>query len=139
MSADALTATSRNFYEWTRAKIIISIVSASACLLLLGFCSYSGGLSNSSNEKKNAATVNDDHVKNGLGALAAGYGFASFLYFCSFVIVFAAAIFISPLCCGSNNERKVIRSPQEIDTDYVAYNNSSTRNPIGFNAHPPQV
>lgn len=82
MSADALTATSRNFYEWAKTKIVISIVTASACLVMLGFCSYSGGLSNSSNERKKSSSVNDDHVRNGLSALASGYGecFLSYFY-----------------------------------------------------------
>jgi len=74
MSADALTASSRNFYEWAKTKILISIVTVSACFGMLGLCSYSGGLSNYSNELKKAATVNDDHERNGLRALAAGYG-----------------------------------------------------------------
>jgi len=41
--ADVLTTSSRNFYERTRGKVVVSLVLGSASLMLLGFCSYSGG------------------------------------------------------------------------------------------------
>ena len=41
--ADSLTVTSRNFFERTKAKLVASLVVGSASLMLLGFCSYSGG------------------------------------------------------------------------------------------------
>lgn len=28
----------------------------------------------------------------------------------------AGAIYISPLFCGSNNEKKILRAPQEVDS-----------------------
>jgi hypothetical protein len=42
--ADVLTTTSRNFFERTKAKLVTSLVLASSALMLLGFCSYSGGM-----------------------------------------------------------------------------------------------
>eukprot|EP01036_Dinobryon_divergens_P029470 gene29470-38574_t len=128
MSADVLSVPSRNFYEWARNKLLLSLVAGAASMTLLGFCSLTAGESNAANEYKSKS--NDDHMEKGYQSIAAGTGFASFLYFCSFVILCVAAIFISPLFCGSNNERKVIRSPQEIDTDY-----SSFSEPVGNPTH----
>jgi uncharacterized membrane protein len=48
-------------------------------------------------------------------------GFASFVFICAFILLIAAGIYISPFFCGSNNEKKIIRSPQEIDSGYSAY------------------
>jgi len=41
--ADVLTPTSRNFFERTKAKLVASLVLGASSLMLLGFCSYSGG------------------------------------------------------------------------------------------------
>jgi hypothetical protein len=32
--------------------------------------------------------------------------------------------------CGSNNEKKMIRSPEEIDASYAAYNEQPTANQV---------
>ena len=42
--ADALTTSSRSFYERSKAKLGLSIVLGAASMMLLGFCSSSGGL-----------------------------------------------------------------------------------------------
>lgn len=134
MSADSLTPLSRSFFEWAKGKLVVSMLVGAVCLTALGFCSLAGGISNYANQ--NRYSLHDDHVKNGNTAISAGFGgfssflntstyypfvsdvllsgFASFLYFCSFVIFFSAAIFVSPLCCGSGDERKSIRFPQEV-------------------------
>lgn len=45
--------------------------------------------------------VDDDgDYVDAIRALAAGYGFASFVYFCAFVVFFSVALYISPLSCG---------------------------------------
>lgn len=43
MSADALSATSRGFYERSKAKVTISLVLGAASMMLLGFCANAGG------------------------------------------------------------------------------------------------
>ena len=42
--ADALTTSSRSFYERSKAKLGLSIVLGAASMMLLGFCSTAGGL-----------------------------------------------------------------------------------------------
>lgn len=43
-------------------------------------------------------------------------GFAAFCFILSFILTLAAALYISPFVTGSNNEVKLLRAPQEIDT-----------------------
>ena len=40
---DSLSPLSRAFYERSKAKLAVSIVLGASCLMLLGFCSNSGG------------------------------------------------------------------------------------------------
>eukprot|EP01038_Epipyxis_sp_PR26KG_P007678 gene7678-10448_t len=124
MSADTLTVTSRTFFERTKVKLVLSIVASAAALMLLGFCSTSGGLSAAQNNLLQK-TYGDDHLQNSVAALAGGYGFASFVYIIGFILLIAAAVYISPIICGSNNERKTIRSPQEIEANYAYSDNTS--------------
>ena len=70
MSADALTRSSRDFYERTKAKMFISIVLGGASLLLIGACSTSGGLSAAEGDRE-ANTNGDDGIHQ---ALKSGYG-----------------------------------------------------------------
>eukprot|EP01040_Poterioochromonas_malhamensis_P007949 gene7949-8591_t len=127
MSADTLTATSRHFYERTKSKVAISIIVSAAGLGALGFCAATGGLSASSNDQ---AKNSSGDSKDALEAQAAGYGFAAFAFILAFILLIAAAIYVSPLFCGSNNEKKIIRSPQEIDSGYSAYSeNPPSPNP----------
>jgi hypothetical protein len=42
--ADTLTTASRQFYERSKAKEVVSITLAAASMMLLGFCSQSAGL-----------------------------------------------------------------------------------------------
>eukprot|EP01038_Epipyxis_sp_PR26KG_P009900 gene9900-13320_t len=125
MSADSLTVTSRAFFERTKAKLAFSIFIAASGLMLLGFCSASGGLS-ASNNNILQGTINDDNTKKSLQAMAGGYGFACFVYLIAFILLISAAIYMSPIVCGSNNERKMIRSPQEIDASYAAYSENTS-------------
>ena len=72
MSSDTLTVPSRNFFERTRAKLVISIATGAMGLMLLGFGSSSGGLAESSKDLNKH--LNDDHISNSYSNLAAGYG-----------------------------------------------------------------
>eukprot|EP00341_Mesodinium_pulex_P016426 CAMPEP_0116936842 /NCGR_PEP_ID=MMETSP0467-20121206/31134_1 /TAXON_ID=283647 /ORGANISM="Mesodinium pulex, Strain SPMC105" /LENGTH=86 /DNA_ID=CAMNT_0004618513 /DNA_START=184 /DNA_END=444 /DNA_ORIENTATION=- len=85
-----------------------------------------------------ADKANDEDFEDAYKALAGGYGFAAFCHILAFVLVCAAGIFISPLICGSANEKKIVSNPQELDSTYSAYSESqpsSTPSP----AQPSQV
>eukprot|EP01040_Poterioochromonas_malhamensis_P007948 gene7948-8590_t len=113
MSTDTLTASTRNFYERTKGKIALSIVTAAGSLFALGYCAAAGGLSQYFSYYAKDAISSD--YKDAYQATEAGYGFAAFAFILSFLILLGAAIYISPFACGTNNEKKVIRSPQEIN------------------------
>mmetsp|Transcript_8981 Transcript_8981/g.13497 ORF Transcript_8981/g.13497 Transcript_8981/m.13497 type:complete len:138 (+) Transcript_8981:71-484(+) len=125
MSADTLTLTSRAFYERAKAKLATSIVLGAGALMLLGFCSSNSGLSSFNDTIKDQQ--NDDELEEAYGALAGGYGFASFCHILGFVLLLAAAIFVSPLICGSNNEKKIVNNPQELDSTYSAYSEGGSK------------
>jgi hypothetical protein len=70
-SADTLTATSRNFYERTKSKLALSIITGACAMLLLGFCAASGGQSSAANSLMNTTTGD---AKDAQQSLAGGYG-----------------------------------------------------------------
>ena len=72
-SADTLTATSRAFYERSKAKVVISIFAAAGGMMLLGFCSSTGGQSSAANTRADPSNITDDEESAQL-ALAGGYG-----------------------------------------------------------------
>jgi hypothetical protein len=74
--ADALSPPSRSFYERTKAKMAVSIVLAASCLMLLGFCSNSGGQAASANYQYQEATNNGANANtvHQYQALTGGYG-----------------------------------------------------------------
>ena len=75
MSADALTPTSRAFYEQTRFKMAASIFLASLSMCALGYCSSFGGESNSANYLVDVYKSDvDDSREKSYEALAGGYG-----------------------------------------------------------------
>jgi hypothetical protein len=98
----SLSVTSRLFYERTKVKQAVSITCAGFGLMLLGFCSYSAGESQSAKDQAGdvPSAINDDNLKASYEALASGYGFASFCYIVASILLFSAAIYISPSCCG---------------------------------------
>jgi hypothetical protein len=136
MSADTLTASSRHFFERTKGKLATSIFAAAFGMMFLGFCSVTGGQSQSASD--NAKNASGD-LKDSFESLQSGYGkprnfffrtkdlyslydtigFAAFCFIISFLIMISGAIYISPLFCGTNNEKKMIRSPQEVDSGKI--------------------
>ena len=52
-------------------------------------------------------------MKNFLSVITTG--FASFTYILGFILLATSAIYVSPLFCGTNNEMKTIRTPQEMN------------------------
>mmetsp|Transcript_5155 Transcript_5155/g.5286 ORF Transcript_5155/g.5286 Transcript_5155/m.5286 type:complete len:153 (+) Transcript_5155:107-565(+) len=119
MSADGLTTVSRSFYERARLKIAVSIILGAASMMLLGFTASSAGeaafyanlrqgfLDN--NAKDDSSTV------LALDAKIAGYGFGAFVYVLAGILLFSAAVYVSPFFCGTRFETRIIKSPQEID------------------------
>ena len=122
---DSLTASSRSFYERSKAKLAASIVIAAGGLMILGFCSSAGGLSASNSQQKELAP-DDDHTQYTYQALVSGYGFASFVYIIAFLLLIGAALYISPQVCGTTKEKNMIRSPSE-NHAYASYDDSGSK------------
>ena len=98
-------------------------------MMLLGFCTISGGMSTSmsalaadstdSNQKSYYMAVNinlsifssSSHIVTQLNV---GYGFASFFFILAFILLLAASIYLSPPSCGSENEKRTIKDPMEL-------------------------
>ena len=51
-------------------------------------------------------------------------GFASFLYIIAFFLLVIAAIYASPMICGSANEKKMMSTPQEVETGFAVSDSS---------------
>mmetsp|Transcript_11063 Transcript_11063/g.18074 ORF Transcript_11063/g.18074 Transcript_11063/m.18074 type:complete len:142 (-) Transcript_11063:1829-2254(-) len=120
-SADSLSASARVLYEQTKYKMVLSIVLGAGSLISLAYCSAYGGQSNSANYLADQyKSDNDDNLEESQDALAGGYGFASFLWILAFVMLLSAAIYVSPLLCGSANEKKMLSGPQEPDSSYAS-------------------
>lgn len=114
IKADDLGQVSRDFYEHTKFKMLLSFVFAAASLTFLGFSAESGGWSTYWNEMYDKLDLSDDEYSKYYEAQVSGYGFASFCHFSAFVIALAAAIIISPALSGSPTEKKNVTSPQEL-------------------------
>mmetsp|Transcript_9937 Transcript_9937/g.14976 ORF Transcript_9937/g.14976 Transcript_9937/m.14976 type:complete len:119 (+) Transcript_9937:101-457(+) len=111
MSADSLTIKSRDFYERSKVKLVLSIVCGALGLMSLGFCTTAGGQSSFNDtmaDKSNSSESEDVYE-----AFSAGFGFASFFYILAMVFFWTAAIYISPLLCGSANEKMMLKTPKE--------------------------
>jgi hypothetical protein len=74
--------------------------------------------------------VTDDFQSTALYQQRAGYGFAAFSYVAGCIILFIAAIYISPLLCGSANERMMLRAPSEIKGGYATNNKNEATNEV---------
>ena len=72
---------------------------AAGSLLTLGLCSANGGLSKSNEINADMSGISSDS-EDAYNALAQGYGFAAFFDIVAFVLLLAAAIYISPLLAG---------------------------------------
>lgn len=117
-TADELGITSREFFEHAKMKMAYSIIFSAGSMMLLGFAAIAGGEANGYGDLRDAASTNSavtDNVKNSYGALASGYGFACFVFMVGFILLLAAAIYVSPAACGSANEKLTIKRPIEIN------------------------
>jgi hypothetical protein len=55
---DALSVSSRSFYERTKSKLVFSFVIGSIAMMVLGFCSIAGGLSLAAGNEKDVLEQN---------------------------------------------------------------------------------
>jgi hypothetical protein len=90
--------TSRLFLENAKFKQGLSLVFVTAGMVFLGFSSYSGGDAAGYDHESSAYT--DDTLIKTYDAVASGYGFACFCYLIASLLMFVAAIYVSPACCG---------------------------------------
>ncbi len=97
MSSDTLTYSSREFYENSKIKVSISLTFAGIGLLLLGFASIDGGLSQSSNLQADRTSGDTEDY---FDAQASGYGFSCFVKLIGAILAFAVSIYFSPVFCG---------------------------------------
>jgi hypothetical protein len=112
MSADTLSVKARDFYERARFKQLLALILAAAGIASLGFCAEAGGESSAYTTRGDSGGL-DDVTENQYDALSSGYGFATFFFLLACAFFLGAAIYIGPVCCGSANEKLVLKSPQE--------------------------
>jgi hypothetical protein len=114
--------------------MVYSLCIAAGSLMLISFCSISGANANSAyyDSKTNKAELyDDDHLLNVAQSIRSGNGFACFAYLLAFFVLFYAAIYVSPQCCGSVNEKKMLGRPEELDGGaYVQYNDAGATNNV---------
>jgi len=114
LTLDTLTIKEREFYERAKLKLAVSLMFAAFGMMLLGFCSQSGGLSaaydyyTQSGAYKVYKSSKQDNVYQDK---ISGYGFASCAYILGSVICFFVALYISPLV-SSQKEKYALREPR---------------------------
>eukprot|EP01041_Mallomonas_annulata_P001508 gene1508-2905_t len=116
-SADGLTPNSRTFYENAKTKVMVSVLLAAYAVVLLGFCAQAGGESAAAQTNYKAPNGNNyDKHNYSQTASISGYGFATFCFILSSVIMIYGAFYISPFACGSSIEKATLKSPKETET-----------------------
>lgn len=114
LTLDTLTIKEREFYERAKLKLSVSLMFAAFGMMLLGFCSQSGGLSAAYDYMTQTASykfVNSSKLDNAFQNQISGYGFASFVYILGSVISFIVALYLSPLV-SSQKEKYALREPR---------------------------
>lgn len=64
----------------------------------------------------------DDLFYNQYYSLSGGYGFAAFCYLLAFLVTTIASIYYSPFLCGTDKEKRMLKSPEEVGDGYSMYN-----------------
>ena len=115
VALDTMTPNSRKFYETTLDKTLWSLFACVLALVGLGFCTTYGGLAAQYDYESDSYDDGiDDLAVMQTNNIKAAYGFSSFLFFVSFLLYIFAAIYISPLVCGSDNEKSILMKPDEL-------------------------
>lgn len=78
MSADTLTASSRQFFERTKGKLAASIFAAAFGLVFLGFCAATGGQSQAAGDNAKDSSGDSKDAQN---SLQSGFGKFDFILF----------------------------------------------------------
>ena len=121
--------------SWGMCSLAGSISFPDFCLtvggyfLTLTFALYLRLLLKQMQELENK-NVTDDFQATAYYQMHAGYAFAAFSYILGTLLLFIGAIYISPLICGSANERMMLKSPSEIDGGYASNNRNEPRTQI---------
>ena len=98
---DNLTPTSREFYEQTKFKVLISLTIITVGLFYLGLCSDAGADSAAAKIAYNSPSISDyQAIDKGKSALIAGYGFSSFCYIMAFCVTLYGGFYVSPFVTG---------------------------------------
>ena len=115
LTLDTLTSKEREFYERAKLKLSLSLMFAAFGMMLLGFCSQSGGLSAAADYYTQTALyktyLQTSKLDNALQDQVSGNGFASFVYILGSIICFIVALYISPLV-SSQKEKYALREPR---------------------------
>ena len=127
-SIDTVSPGSRNFYEYTKGKLVVSMLygflafaAIIACASWAANVSANDNVGGSSSQWmiKNSVFVDITSTSEGEDAnsdLQNGFGFAAFFGIIAFCFMVFGGIYYSPLICGSPNEKMVIKNgPVDIE------------------------
>jgi len=117
MSTDSLSKTNHAFYERTTSKFVSSILLGIGVCGMLAMLTLSGTIASNEDEIQGfyapivgigAVDSNDDHAIDASDSIKSGMGFATFFWVLTFICTLSAAVYYSPLICGSAREKLAI-------------------------------
>jgi hypothetical protein len=123
-TVDDLDVKSREFYERARFKLALSLLTAALAMMLLGFCASAGAEAQVDNLLYSSSTNLPSFYKTMVSSEGSSQGFACFLYLVCFFLALALSLYISPLL-GSENEKRMLHSPTNVNADGAASANSA--------------
>lgn len=123
-TVDDLDVKSREFYERARFKLALSLITAALAMMLLGFCASAGAEAQVDNLLYSSNTNLPSFYKTMVSSEGSSQGFACFLYLVCFFLALALSLYISPLL-GSENEKRMLHSPTNVNADGAASANSA--------------
>jgi len=115
MSADTLSVKARGFYEYTKGKLVITIILGAGMMAVMGQMCYFVAKTQEANW---TLDNQDDQFSNTLedaySDKSAGNGFAAFFLIIGSIFLWAMAIYYSPvLMCATPNEKETLKVPME--------------------------
>jgi hypothetical protein len=111
MSADTLSVKAREFYEFTKGKLVVSIILGAATCTMLARAVDMSGFGQVMQLKYE--DMNDDTQKEAADYYMQGYGFGTFFLILGFLFLLAVSLFYSPYVFGTNNEKETLKTPME--------------------------
>mmetsp|Transcript_16150 Transcript_16150/g.27078 ORF Transcript_16150/g.27078 Transcript_16150/m.27078 type:complete len:117 (-) Transcript_16150:331-681(-) len=115
--ADSLSIKSRDFYEYAGIKMTFSIVLAALGMYAMDRLCSAGG------QSKYFGLMGDQlsgDAEDAMYASEDGFGFAAFFFFLATIFFWGAAIYISPFVFGSENEKTILKTKQEVSSEREA-------------------